>query len=151
MGCSKQAVTDWVKSGRIIVGADGRIDPRQAVSKLLATSNPARLRARVLAPLVGEIDGLRKRLVSAESACAAYREDAEFYERSANELVALVESLQARLIADLEALRDLPIDLARSAVAAWIGEAEMTGIPASSMLAYVPAASEIEEATDELL
>ncbi|MBK7416263.1 MAG: hypothetical protein IPJ38_15350 [Dechloromonas sp.] len=93
MGCSKQAVTDWVKSGRIVVGADGRFDPRQAVASLMRTGDLARIRAKVLEPLVRDITGRDREIARLRTELAAAKEEAEFHEASASEFVDLFDGL----------------------------------------------------------
>jgi hypothetical protein len=67
MGTSRQAVTTWVKSGKITIGADGGLDPRVAIAQLLRHSAPARVRAKVLAPLIGELSALHHRVAELEA------------------------------------------------------------------------------------
>lgn len=85
LGCSKQAVGEWVTAGKITLGADGRLDPRQAVAQLLRNSDPARLRARVLAPLVRDVVALQRRIAELEARLTAAEERAEFCEAEAAE------------------------------------------------------------------
>lgn len=97
MGCSKQAVTEWVKSGRVSIGVDNRLDPRKAVSQLLQSGDPARIRSRVLQPFVRQIDELLEKIKRLEQELNTERENALFYEAACNGLV----SQQKRLAADL--------------------------------------------------
>lgn len=139
MGCSKQAVTDWVKAGRVIVGADGRLDPRQAVRSLLATGDPAKIRARVLAPLVAEMDKLRQRIAALESALAREKENAEFHEAAASELNAIIEATHYRLALGWSDLQTKPQDAALLALELWIEAArEHGGDPGSNIADYTP-------------
>jgi len=55
LGVSRQTVHVWLKAGKATLGADGRLDPRKAVADVLKAGDPARLRARVLAPFAEEI------------------------------------------------------------------------------------------------
>lgn len=93
MGCSRQAVSDWVRAGRIVVGTDGRFDPRQAVRSLLATGDPSKIRARVLQPLYAEMTELRTALGLTESRLKAAQEDCEFHAGAAAELIDLFDRL----------------------------------------------------------
>ncbi|MCL6554997.1 MAG: hypothetical protein K6T56_01400 [Burkholderiales bacterium] len=92
MGTSRQAVTTWVKSGKITIGADGRLDPRVAVAQLLRHSDPARVRAKVLAPLIGELSALHHRVAELEAKLQSALEDAAFHEGAAAELEAKLQS-----------------------------------------------------------
>lgn len=59
LGVSRQAVSAWIRDGKVIQRADGLIDPVRAVRQLLATSDPGRLRAAVLRPLTRDAEVLR--------------------------------------------------------------------------------------------
>jgi len=113
---SKQACTEWVKSGRIRLGADGRIDPRQAVAQLLKTGSPARLRSAVLAPLVRELDQCHLRLAELETALAIKTEDAGFNEESASGCLAIFDALQAQVELDWQAI----VAAGQDAMLAWL-------------------------------
>lgn len=125
---SKQAVTDWVKSGKVVLGADGRLDPRQAVSQLLRSTDPARLRSKVLAPLVKDVGKYQQRIADLESSQAAAKEAQEFAEDGVTELLALINSLQMRLRTEWEYLCALDSDTAMAAISAWLAEALMYGV-----------------------
>jgi hypothetical protein len=130
MGTSRQTVTMWVKSGKITIGADGRLDPRVAVAQLLRNSDPGRVRAKVLAPLLGELDALRHRVVELEAKLQSALEDAAFHEGAAAELEAKLQSAledaafhegaAAELLAQQEALLR-HLDAQRAALSALSG------------------------------
>lgn len=146
MGVSKQAVGDWCKSGRIVLGADERFDPRQAVARLLATGDPARLRAKVLAPLTRdiatrdhEIERLRALVEDLREQLAAANEAADFEEASALGILGLLDDLQARLRAEWLALQAAPGAAGLDAIAAWIADAAMDGSDQDrAILDYLP-------------
>lgn len=140
MGCSKQAVTDWVKSGRIVVGADGHFDPRQAVARLLATGDPARLRAKVLAPLVAAVAGRDRRIADLEAQVADLRDDAEFHEQSAAGLIVLFDRLHEALVDAWADLRDAPPAAGLAALQDWLVDAMQFGAAnAGEIPDYLPA------------
>lgn len=120
MECSRQAVTDWVKSGRIVVGADGRFDPRQAVRSLLATGDPAKIRARVLVPMVSEIDKLRGRVMKLERDLADACEDSKFHEGASLELLAIINLLSCNLETGWEYVRAMPSERGLAVLKEWI-------------------------------
>lgn len=111
MGCSRQAVTDWVRAGRLTVGADGRFDPAKAVASLLRSGDPSRLRAKVLQPMADELATLGARIVELEAGLgaalrriealkvelAAAEECSEFNEASASEFSGIFEALTDQL------------------------------------------------------
>lgn len=125
LGVSKQAVTDWVKSGKVVLGADGRLDPRQAVSQLLRSGDPARLRSKVLAPLVKDVGAMQLRVANLEHDLARALEDVDFYRVSSLELMEQAEAFELRLRTEWLALREIDADTALVAIAAWLRETEL--------------------------
>ena len=131
MGCSRQAVTDWVQSGRVVVGPDGRFDPRKAVADLLRTGDPARLRARVLQPLAEEISAYRARIVALEAAlgeslikcqdrCDDLRDQVEFVEGANEELHEIFRELTVQLPCVFTQLAEMPgMAAQKSSSAGW--------------------------------
>lgn len=117
---SKQAVGEWVTSGKITLGADGRLDPRQAVSQLLRNSDPARLRAKVLEPLARDIGRLQQRVVDLEAKLSMAKEDAEFHEEASLELIDQWQALDEHLVEESAELARLPADKVVAAVIAWM-------------------------------
>lgn len=136
LGVSKQAVTDWVKSGKVVLGADGRLDPRQAVSQLLRSGDPARLRSKVLAPLLKDVGALQRRIADLERDLARALEDAEFNQGSSSELIHILQAFEKCLLLEWEALRALDTDTALAAITAWLRNMESHVIdPAPKILA----------------
>lgn len=124
LGVSKQAVGEWVTAGKITLGADGRLDPRQAVAQLLRNSDPARLRARVLAPLVRDVGNLQRRIAELEAEVDQWKEEAEFHDGAAMELAGQLNGLHDRLRAEREALAALPGERVVGALLGWLAAAE---------------------------
>lgn len=150
MGCSKQAVTDWVQAGRITVGADGRFDPRQAVRSLLATGDPAKIRARVLAPLVAEMTTLHNKRVTLELQLAQAVEAAAFHEGAAEELAVINAALVAAISADWPRLREADPALAVAAIRKWADFAiEIGGDPGFPVSRYLAVVSDSLRAEGE--
>ena len=142
MGCSRQAVTEWVRAGRLTVGPDGRFDPRAAVASLLRTGDPARLRARVLQPLAAELQALRGRIVDLEAALGqALRtietertererlidEAVEFYEGASGELLEIFDALREQIATAWPALSELPESAGSGIVIGWLDLAQQVG------------------------
>lgn len=105
LGVSKQAVGEWVASGKIVLGADGRLDPRQAVAQLLRNSDPAKLRAKVLAPLLRDVGTLQRRIAELESELARVKEERDFEAGAARELQQVPDALLFLLGEEWPALR----------------------------------------------
>jgi hypothetical protein len=144
MGCSRQAVTEWVRAGRLTVGSDGRFDPRKAVASLLRTGDPARLRAKVLQPMADELAAYRGRIVDLEAALGQalqtveklrtvaaevedLRENLDFHEASASEFCAIFLALQRELQTHWPALAALPDNEGGDVIIGWLDIACETG------------------------
>lgn len=139
MECSRQAVTDWVQSGRIVVGADGRFDPRQAVASLLRTGDPARIRAKVLEPLVRDIGQRDRRIADIETKLASALENAEFYQESTLEILATLDAFQQILATEWEFLRAAPAEDGLASVLSWLVVARQIGpVSAGSLRNHLP-------------
>lgn len=119
LGVSKQAVGEWVTAGKITLGADGRLDPRQAVSQLLRNSDPARLRAKVLEPLVRDVGIMQKKVADLERALAAADENASFHEECADEFAVQLNAFDNHLREERDVLVTLPADKVIDGIAAW--------------------------------
>lgn len=140
MGCTKQAVSVWVRDGKITLGTDGRVDPRQAVAQLLRTSDPARLRAIVLRPLVIEANTLRHRCESLENTISSQKEEIEFLEGVTGELHESWDYLCHQIKAEWITLRTMPPDVAVAAFDAWTDAImKMTAKHAGEICDYLPA------------
>ena len=127
IGVSKQAVSSWVKDGRVILGADGRVDPRVAINRLLATGDPSRLRAKFLAPLIGELDEARRRISALELSLAAAVESSEFNEGSSLEFLAIFDALRFHLGIGWKDVSVLAPEKGVAAVLAWLDLAQQRG------------------------
>ena len=127
MGVSRQSVSKWISGGKILLGVDGRLDPRAAVRQLLRNSDPARLRSKVLAPLLSETDALRARVASLENELARARDERDFDAGANAELVAQWGALLFRLRDEWAELRAMPPLAALEALDAWRSAAEEAG------------------------
>ncbi|MBL8376999.1 MAG: hypothetical protein JNM79_03960 [Burkholderiales bacterium] len=124
LGISRQSVHAWIVAGKIRLGADGRIDPRRAVADVLRTSDPAKLRARVLAPFAEEVSRLRERVADLVHRLRRCEEDREFHEGAADELAVQVNRLE-RLARTLPGISD-------EARAALVAELALESRPAAA-------------------
>jgi len=60
IGVSRQAVSQWVKHGKVTLGADGRLDPNRAFRQLLRTGDPGRIRVRLVRQAIADMADLRE-------------------------------------------------------------------------------------------
>lgn len=137
LGVSKQTVGEWVTAGKISLGADGRLDPRQAVSQLLRNSDPARLRAKVLEPLARDIGSLQRRVSELERALAAATEDAEFHEECAGELATQLNAFDNHLRNERDVLVTLPADKVIDSIHQWWTRVSEDGTAAAGLLSIL--------------
>lgn len=59
VGVSRQCVSQWVKTGKVTLGADGRLDPTRAFKQLLRNGDPGRIRARLVRQAFADMADLR--------------------------------------------------------------------------------------------
>lgn len=147
-GVTKQAVSSWVKEGRVILGVDGRVDPRDAINRLLSTGDPARLRAFFLKPLVTEVTAARQRLAALEAALVVARENSDFYESSAAGLSQLFDALMLNLELEWSELRKLPADEGLAALLTWLDVSLKHGVDHETIILDMAARSVDEEGAD---
>ena len=137
MGVSRQSVSEWIKLKKIRVGADGRVDPRQAVADMLKSNDPARLRARLLVPFAKEIAALRAQVAKLTHELKECEEMREFFEGSADELAAMISRVEQMVLT-----RSDISESARAAMMAVINPYEWepagTTLPPSSSAAVEP-------------
>lgn len=119
MGVSKQTVSQWVKEGKIKLRADGLVDAEAAVRQLVRNLDPARLRARLLAPVVAELREARAREAELLAKIAALQaqlarrrdeleDDADFDRLAIDGLLAARWLFKLRVLTELDALAALP-------------------------------------------
>lgn len=138
MGCSKQAVSEWVKTGRVQVGADGLINPREAVARLIRYSDPAKVRSIVLRPLVSQIYALQARVAELEIENDRLRESEQFASETVIEVLESFSFICRTLSADWESFCKLDAGLAAIALRDWLQQIEQFGAEqAGSVLDYV--------------
>lgn len=73
-GVSKQAVSMWIKEGKVTIGPDGLLDPVIASRQVFERTDPARLRARVFRDAVAPYAELQKRVKALEAERATWQE-----------------------------------------------------------------------------
>lgn len=112
LGTSKQSISRAIRDGKIVLGADGKVNPEQATAQYLRYSDPTRLRARLLAPLVRDLQAAQAREASARAEIERLRgelvdseDEAAFHETASMEFL---EQLSTVVLA----VRDLWEELA---------------------------------------
>lgn len=141
MGVTRQACTDWVKAGRIVVGADSRFDPRKAVASLMRTGDPSRIRSAILAPLVRDIAGrdreierLRHENEKLQATVAFAEENADFAEQSSFELINILNGLPKLFGAELDELETIGVTETLNVITRWVDAAVLKGVSSAGML-----------------
>ncbi len=124
VGVSKQTVSRWVRTGKVTLGPDGRLDPAKASAQVVRNSDPARLRARALRGPAADLDELRKRVAFLESAVSRQQAEAEAQLRAArfraeDSAAAGLDRLCTALEARFSDARDA---WARGSLAAWLDD-----------------------------
>ena len=66
-GVSKQAVSQWIKEGKVTIGPDGLLDPVVASRQVFERTDPGRLRARVFRDAMAPYGELQKRVRELEA------------------------------------------------------------------------------------
>lgn len=123
LGVSKQAVSAWIKEGKVLPGVDGRIEPRQAIRRLLVGSNPAQLRAAVLRPIAQEIDAARQRITDLENQLQNLSEDAKFHEESSLGFLEVFDAFKKQLEDAWDDLLTAPDNVGVVCILAWLDDA----------------------------
>jgi hypothetical protein len=107
IGVSKQSVSRWIADGKITINAlDGRLDVQAATEQLLRTSDPGRMRSRVLKAAVLNVSELRQTAAAADDSIAAIQAELDAARAS-------YADLEERYIIDGDA-SDRFIDLVRN-------------------------------------
>ena len=149
-GVTKQAVSAWVKDGRIVLGVDGRVDPRDAVNRLIATGNPARLRAIFLKPLITEIDEARRRIADLEQSLVDLNDESEFNRNSASGMIDLFEIFKDTLEDEWHEIRELPSQQGLDALLGWLDDSIERGADHGITILDLAARSVAEEEGEAL-
>ena len=73
MQVSRQAVGQWIADGKINIGADGLIDPGQAVAELVRSKHTRRIGSKLLKPLVDQIADMHAEICRLRREAEGYR------------------------------------------------------------------------------
>lgn len=61
-GVSKQAVSAWIKEGKITIYPDGTLDPKKAAKEYIQNSNPARVKASIFKVITDDVGTLKNEI-----------------------------------------------------------------------------------------
>ncbi len=86
-GVSRQAVNQWVKSGKVTPFADGTLDPTRVAKELARNADPRKLRNRIFRRLNAETEELRDEVARLRTALADAQARASSLERQAVDLL----------------------------------------------------------------
>lgn len=89
VGVSRQCVSQWVKTAKVTLGADGRLDPSCAFKQLLRNGDPGRIRARIVRQAFADMADLRAeagRAALLEQRLSDARQRLDFLESFSKEL-----------------------------------------------------------------
>lgn len=130
MGVSRQTVTKWKKAGKLHPELDGRFCPKRAASSILKTTDPNRVRARVLKDAAQDGARLRaenkrlSRLVDEHKATAAQlRADIARCHRDIDERERTSEIAPDWLAARWSSFKDMTLDERRRQISLLLDEA----------------------------
>lgn len=104
IGVSKQAVSAWIRDGKISIGFDGHLNPNEAISQLLKKSNPAKLRSKALMPLIKQIRALSVMNKQKELDLAELKDEVVFFEQSTEDYSKIIWTIKDRLNAEATTL-----------------------------------------------
>lgn len=127
MGCSKQAVSIWIRNGKVVLGGDGRLDPSQAIAQLLKNSNPNQLRLKALSPLIRKQRQSDRLIQDLKNELSMVKDDKEFYESAVGDFLNIFNGLQQNLQIDFKVLERKTAAQLISAIIGWLDEAIQHG------------------------
>lgn len=78
VGVSKQAVSVWIREGKVTLGPDGLLDPAVASRQVIERSDPTRLRARVFRQATASVGELRSKVAALEAKLQAVEQATEW-------------------------------------------------------------------------
>lgn len=110
LGVSRQSVSQWIQTGKVTLGADGRVDPAKATREVIDNSDPARLRARVLRSAVDDVGTLRRHIADLEHQLAAANARIEWADGYIDEEARALDILKQLLMARASEFLDIGDD-----------------------------------------
>lgn len=104
IGVSKQAVSAWIKAGKITISDDGYLNPNKAIAQLLKNGNPAKLRSKALMPLIKQIRVLNLMVKERDIKLQDLEEEVSFLTEANDEFILILAAIKSRLNLELNLL-----------------------------------------------
>jgi len=98
VGVSKQSVSCWIRDGKVTLGPDGRLNPAKACDEVLRHTDPSRLRAKVLRPLVDDVATLRRQIQERDHRIEELRARIDYLDGFAREIEDAEQYRTTRLV-----------------------------------------------------
>lgn len=97
IGVSKQAVSAWIKAGKITISDDGYLNPNKAIAQLLKNGNPAKLRSKALMPLIKQIRVLNLMVKERDIKLQDLEDEVNFLTEANDEFILILAAIKSRL------------------------------------------------------
>lgn len=120
-GCSKQAVSEWVRKGVLTIGGDDRIGAVEAVRQYFERGDVDRMRVRVLREVARDITAQGARIRELERSLAVGHDAHATAQRTAGFAFKDAQALQLAALAD--AIAERFDELAAARAAGFLGDA----------------------------
>lgn len=104
IGVSKQAVSAWIKAGKITISDDGYLNPNKAIAQLLKNGNPAKLRSKALMPLIKQIRVLNLMVRERDIKLQDLEEEVNFLTEANDEFILILAAIKSRLNLEVDLL-----------------------------------------------
>lgn len=132
--CSKQAVSIWIRDGKITLGLDGRLNPGIAISQLLKNSNPLMLRAKALKPIIRKLKSCEEKIKQLEDEIVTLKENNEFNEGVIDEFLSMFKLIEDQLSLEIDLLSERQSNLVIIAFLKWLYEIRKHADPGNLMI-----------------
>lgn len=104
IGVSKQAVSAWIKDGKITINDHGYLNPNKAIAQLLKNANPAKLRSKALMPLIKQIRVLNLMVKEQDIKLQDLEDEVNFLTEANDEFILILAAIKSRLNLEVDLL-----------------------------------------------
>ena len=84
-GVSRQAVSQWIKAGKVLLYPDGTLDPAVAARRVIECTDPARMRAKVFRVISDDAATMRGRINQLEVDMSEAQRLADYHKKFADD------------------------------------------------------------------